>query len=142
VSFSYSASSIGTSLRDYLRFLLNDTVESGAEFQDEEIDGVITRYGSSTDVNFLAYELAKNQYTKATRRAIDYAVGVTGVNEVVSIDRRKIPEYWLKLMEHFKAQIDTAPAEAIDTFDFVVDGYGRDRSEYVGDTRDFDEDWY
>jgi len=142
VSFSYSASSIGTSLRDYLRFLLNDTVESGAEFQDEEIDGVITRYGSGTDVNYLASQLCYNQYVKATRQAFLYQLGVTGVNEVLSVDRKKIPEYWLKLAEHFRELIVSAPAEAIDTFDFVVDGYGRDRSEYVGDTRDFDEDWY
>lgn len=136
MSFSYDSTLSST--RDYLRFLLDDKVEATAQFQNEEIDGVIARYGSSADIYFLAYELAMNQYTQATRQAIDYAVGVTGVNEVVSIDRRKIPEFWLKLAEHFKTQIAATPHEVIDTFDFVIDSYGRDVSEYVGDTRDVD----
>lgn len=137
MSFSYD-STLSTT-RDYLRFLLNDTAATGAQFQDEEIDGVINKVGAGADIFILAYHLAMNQYTKATRQAIDYAFGVTNVNEVMSLDRRKIPEYWLKLADHFKEQIAATPYEAIDSFAFEINGYGQDVSEYVGDNRANDE---
>lgn len=130
MSFSYDSNLSST--KDYLRFRLDDTVQSSAVFSDEEINGLVNRYGETDNGLMAGIQLAMRGYVKASKQAIDYGKGAHGVVSQITVDRRAIPQYWLNLAKMMREEVLWSIDEAVDSVAFDVDQYGIDRSDYVG----------
>lgn len=128
MSFSYS-SDLPTN-RDKVRFLVQDTDSASFDVHDGEIDGTL---GVEPNIFLAAAIVLRNLAVKAAKNAIRYSVGGEGRAGAVSVDRTKRPDYYIALAKAYEEKAYASPEEAWDSFDFVVDSLGVDRSEYVGD---------
>jgi hypothetical protein len=128
MSFSYDISLSGE--KDKLRFLLSDTVQSSAVFQDEEIGGILN---IQSNVFLAAALLAYSRATALATSAIQYIVGA-GVRDALSIDRRAVPKFWMDLSSKMEQMALTQDSnyEFLDRFAFDIAADGRDFSDYQG----------
>lgn len=130
MSFSYDASL--STFKDRVRFFSGDTVENDDSADDESLAALETY---EPNVFLAAAHVAENIGLKIARRAvlIDSAANVQGG---IRVDRRQQPEWWFKRAESLRDRAVNAAMNAdelIQVFDFEVDDYGIDNSEYIGD---------
>lgn len=131
MSFSYDTAL--STARDRVRFHTTDTVQSGAVWSNEEIDGLLSAY---TDEFLVAAYALRNRAVYFAARAISFSVGA-GNNDSIRVDRRNLPKFYMDLADHLENRALTTPDEQIDSFAFHVDEFGRDQSEYIGENLDF-----
>ena len=56
------------------------------------------------------------------------------LERLLEIDRKDVPVHFRELAKMYRERSVSAPAEEIDSMDYNVSPFGRDQSEYVGDT--------
>lgn len=130
MSFSYDTA-LGTA-RDRVRFYTTDTVQSGAIFSNEEIDGLLSVW---TDELLAAAYALRNRAVYFAARAISFSVGA-GNNDSIRVDRRNLPKFYMDLADTLERRAMTTPDEQIDSVAFHIDAFGRDQSEYIGENLD------
>lgn len=130
MSFSYDTT-LGTA-RDRVRFYTTDTVQSGAIFSNEEIDGLLSVW---TDELVAAAYALRNRAVYFAARAISFSLGA-GNNDSIRVDRRNLPKFYMDLADTLERQAIATPGEFIDSVAFRVDVFGRDQSEYIGENLD------
>ena len=116
--------------RDVLRFLLGDTDQDDHIFEDEELDLALNHEGN--DINMAAAMCCKSIATNQSKQAT--AIKVMGD---VSIDKTKIPKFFMELSEKFEKREISDPIVYTDSYLYDVDNLGIDSSEY----KDDDELW-
>ena len=129
MSFSYNMT-LSTN-EDKLRLLLADTVAASAIWTNEELTGVLTM---EPNVYMAGALLARSRAAATIPGAWSYTVAA-GVRTSLAVDRRRKPEFWLMLAKALEAKAFSVADELFDVFDFVIDVYGRDVSEYQGRVR-------
>lgn len=120
MSFTYSLPWSGA--RDYVRYLIADTVSGSAVFQDEELDGALAKWGG--DARLAAAEAMESMARLYARNAISYSVTGFSLNRT---------QTYRALLEGAKALRDAAlqePFEFESVLDYFVDTAGVDRSNY------------
>lgn len=128
MSFTYDAAL--STARDRVRFYTTDTVQASAVFSDEEINGLLGLYG---DELLAASWALRNRAVYFAARAISFSVGA-GNNDSIRVDRRSLPKFYMELADNLELRSMGTPGEFIDSVDFYIDDFGRDRSEYIGDS--------
>jgi len=128
MSFTYTPGSAGN--KDKLRFLIGDTDGDTYIFEDEEI--AIALSLCSNDLHRSAAMCCRSVATSRAKQAI--AIKIMGD---ISIDKTKVPQFYLNLADKFEKQELQEPIVDITSFAYLVDELGVDNSERVGD----DEVW-
>lgn len=59
--------------------------------------------------------------------SLDYKIGDKAVN------KDKKVQWLMKMLDNFTKTLTKLPAESIDSVEYGIDAYGKDRSEYIGD---------
>lgn len=72
------------------------------------------------DINTELAQLAENP-------EVDYQIG----QKRVSASQKQ--EQLLKQLQYWEQKLKELPSQSVDSFDFEVDQFGRDKSEYSGD---------
>ena len=127
MSFTYDIALSAS--RDILRFLVQDTSLTTYVYEDEELDGLIALEPNLYQAAALALRAKLPQYIQ---RAISYSIGTTG-NGILAINRKDIPKYFMGLIENYEEKAMSVPEEYLDSFDYSIDAYGRDMSQYITD---------
>lgn len=127
MSFSYDTA-LGTA-RDRVRFYTTDTVQSGAIFSDEEINGLLSVW---TDELLAAAYALRNRAVYFAARSISFRIEA-GSGGSVQVDRKILPRFYMELADTLERRAMTTPGEFIDSVAFHVDAFGRDQSEYIGE---------
>ena len=130
MSFSYDTA-LGTA-RDRVRFYTTDTVQSGAIWTNEELDGLLAAWPD--ELRAAAYAL-RNRAVYFAARAISFSVRA-GDNASFQVNRSNLPKFYLDLATNLEQQALATPGEYIDSVAFRVEAFGRDRSEYIGENLD------
>lgn len=120
MSFTYSAAWTGS--RDYIRFLVQDTVSPG-EFQDEELDAMLAQWGG--DARMAAADVFDALVVKLSRNAIKY--WFTGFG----LDRTKTVDALRAAAKALRDQAQGVPFEFESVVDHYVTAYGEDWSSYL-----------
>lgn len=146
---TYNYTPGGTSDVDRLRLLipdrLNPDILPPAVFSDEELDSSMAMYGdifwaAAGCCEIIAMDKAKQAMVVTLEAG---SGGSSGGRQLVTIDKRQIPEYFLKRAAALKEAAAAASevSEYVDSFDYYVTHYGESIGEYVGnDIRR--EPWY
>lgn len=92
-SFTYDISTD----RGRCRFLVADTVQANAHFDDAEIDAMLTLHGS---VKGAVYELAAHAYAEAVRATSSRSKASAGSSQAVDDTHRA--EHWRDIMERYE----------------------------------------
>lgn len=129
MSYTYNPAA-GTD-KDKIRLLIPDRVElkysPPAIFEDEEIALMLSTF--SNDVLRTAAALCEVVAMDAAKQAIAISLPVG-----ISINKSQIPGYFLQRSRNLTAMADKADqdgAEYIDYFDYEIDKFGYDVSEYL-----------
>lgn len=120
MSFTYSAAWTGS--RDYIRFLVQDTV-APSEFQDEELDAILLQW--SGDARMAAADVLDILVVKLSRNAIKY--WFTGFG----LDRTKTVDALRAAAKALRDQAGGVPFEFESVVDHYVTAYGEDWSSYL-----------
>jgi hypothetical protein len=120
VSFTYSAAWTGS--RDYVRFLVGDTVAPG-EFQDEELDAMLVQW--SGDARMAAADVLDVIVIKMSRNAIKYWFTGFGLDRTETVDGLKAAA------KSLREQAMSVPFEFESVVDHYVTAYGEDWSSYM-----------
>lgn len=120
MSFTYSQPWTGA--RDYVRFLIPDTVGATALFQDEELDSLLSNW--SGDARLAAAEALEALAGLYARNAISYSV--TGF----SLDRKSVSRALLDRAKALREAALAVPFEFESVADHMIDSAGVDRSNY------------
>jgi hypothetical protein len=119
--------------RDQIRLLIPDRVNKQrtipAVFSDQEIADFMNITGSVLDAAAMACEVIAMDEAK---RAISVSI-----SSGMSIGRGSIPGFWLSRAKQLREMSSKIPWEFVDSVSYQIDGYGQDRSNYIGD--EFDE---
>ena len=128
MAFTYSA---GASARDNVRLLLGDTDTESTKnqiFTDADIDAFLSL--ENGEVYAAAAAGAESIASSKARSAIMWEALDT------ELDLREIPKRYMALAKGWRTRAESGePWEEIDTLDYVIGPFGRDGSEYIGDTR-------
>lgn len=120
MSFTYSVTWTGA--RDYVRFLISDTVAAIAQFQDEELDSLLAQWGG--DARMAAASALESWAALLSRNAVKYYVTGFGM------DRTRTAEFMLKTAKALREEARSVPFE----FESIVDAHttvhGEDWSNY------------
>ena len=127
MSFTYTPST--KSNRDVLRLMISDTDQDDHIFEDEELDIILTQ---EPDLNMAASFCCRSIAINQARQAV--AIKIMGD---VSIDRTKIPKFFIDLSDKFEKREINAPISYTDSYLYGIDHLGFDISEY----KDDDELW-
>jgi len=126
MAFTYDS----TTSRGRVRLLVGDTdtaVAANQIFEDAEIDAFLAL--ADSDVWGAAAAACRSIAASASRSAIAWRELHT------SVDKKDVPKMFLELAAKYEARSrEGAPWEEIDSMESGVDHYGRDVSEYIGDT--------
>lgn len=121
MSFSYNQP--WTTTRDYVRFLVGDTLSTNNIYSDEELDSLLLKW--SDDARLAAAEAIEAYATQVARGAIRYSV--TGF----AMDRTKLVDALLATAARLREQAESVPFE----FESIVTDYisqqGFDYSDYT-----------
>lgn len=116
--------------RGQVRLMVADVNTADATkqiFNDAEIDDFLTL--ENQEVYPAAAAACRSIAADTSRSAVAY----TTLN--MRIDRSKIPDHYRALAKDYMARATAGePSEFFDYADVVIDTYGRDLSEYDGDT--------
>lgn len=131
MSFTYNQP--WTTTRDYVRYLIQDTVSANALFQDEELDSLLLQWGS--DARLAAAEALEALAGLYARNAISYST------TRFTLSRTQIYKALLDRAKALReAAINGAPFEFESVMDAYVDSAGIDRSNYMNSREDGAED--
>lgn len=119
MSFTYSAP---WSVRDYVRFLVQDTNGASPLFQDEELDSLLSQWGN--DPRMAAAEAIESLAGLYARNAINYSV--TGF----SMNRTQVYRALLERAKALREEALSVPFEFESVVDFFIDTAGVDRTNY------------
>jgi hypothetical protein len=146
---NYNYTPGGTSDVDKLRLLIPDRLNSDylppGIFSDEELDSEMDIWGSI----FLAAascceQIAMDKAKQAILVSLEAGSGgSSGGRQLVTIDKRRVPEFFLKRAEELKkaeAELSDQPSEYVDSVDYFVTRYGETFVDYVGNVSSID-DW-
>lgn len=109
---------------------MSDTDDADATkqiFTDAEIDAFLSI--ESNEVYAAAAAACESLAANTARSAI-----LLRLEKLLSIDRKDVPKHFRELAMMYRKRSVSAPAEEIDSMDYDISPFGRDRSEYVGDT--------
>ncbi len=120
MSFTYNAAWSGA--RDYVRFLVRDTVGATAAFQDEELDGLLAQWGG--DARMAAAEALEAWAGKLSRNAVKYYVTGFGM------DRTRTAEFMLKTAKSLREAALSVPFEFESLLEHQITLHGEDWSSY------------
>jgi len=122
-----------TTDRGKVRLAVFDTTggSSGTSiFSDADIDAFLEQ--NSDSIWLSAADACRSRAAKLIASSFD--LELTGA---LKLDRRKQSEYWIKLASDYEERAtgssDTVK-EYIDSVDYNIDIFGRDTSDYVGDS--------
>jgi hypothetical protein len=121
VSFTYAQP--WTSTRDYVRFLIGDTVSLNANFTDEELDSLLIEW--SADGRLAAAQALDALASKYARGAIRWAV------PGLSVDRTKMVEALREQARSLREDARKQPFEFESVVDEYIDSAGIDWSNYI-----------
>ena len=126
MAFTYDS----TTARGRVRLLVSDTDTATAAnqiFDDDEIDAFLALENNEVYAAAAAAceSLAANTARSAMRMKLE---------RLLEIDRKDVPVHFRELAKMYRERSVSAPAEEIDSMDYNVSPFGRDQSEYVGDT--------
>ena len=128
MAFTYTA---GASARDNVRLLLGDTDTESTKnqiFTDAEIDAFLSL--ESGEVYAAAAAGAESIASSKSRSAIKWEALDT------ELDLREVPKLYRAMAKGWRERAESGePWEEVDSLDYVIGPFGRDGSEYVGDTR-------
>ncbi len=120
-----------TTSRGRVRLLLADTDTANANlqiFSDAEIDAFLSI--ESNEVYAAAAAGAESIAASKSKSAIAWEALET------DLDLRVVPKRYLELAKTWRQRaVSGEPWEEVDTLDYGVTAFGRDVSEYIGDTR-------
>lgn len=129
MSFAYN-SSLPT-FKDRVRFFSSDTVENADSNGDEELAALETY---EPNLFLAAAQACDNIGLRISRRAVLYDTAAN-VQGGIRVDRRTLPKWWFDRAKELRVRA-TDPAmnvdEIIQSFDFDIDAYGNDWSDYIG----------
>lgn len=144
---TYNYTPGGTSDVDRLRLLIPDRLNPDylppAVFSDEELDSSMAIWenlflAAASCCEIIAMDKAKQAILVTLEAG---SGGSSGGRQLVTIDKRRVPEFFLKRAAEFKAIVASEVIEYIDSFDYYVTHYGESLGDYVGN--DFRrEPWY
>lgn len=97
-------------------------------FTDAEIDSFLD--SASNDVQLATAYALRAMAADPSMRAIVWRVMST---DGMEIDKSEVGAQLREMASEWEARADNAPAEEIDSFDYDIDTFGDDRSEYIGD---------
>lgn len=126
MSFTYDPTL--TTSKDKVRFFTGDTDPLSIIYTDEELNGLLN---IESNFYFASAQAIRARSSKFVTKAISYSVGA-GSNDSIRVDRRTIMDNFLKLAQKYEDWAITSPEEGFDRFDFSIDPFGRDVSEYQG----------
>lgn len=126
MSFSY-ALPIATDIHR-VRNLIPDTVESGAQFADEEIQAFLDQEGG--DVLLATAQALETLAQKFAMGAIRYTING------FSMDRTSIAPQLRDRAKNLRESANSTPFEFESALDHFVDSSGRDRSNYMDNQAD------
>ncbi len=120
-----------TTSRGRVRLLLADTDTANANlqiFSDAEIDAFLSLEGG--EVYAAAAAGAESIAASKSKSAIAWEALET------DLDLRDVPKRYLELAKTWRQRaVSGEPWEEVDTLDYGVTAFGRDVSEYIGETR-------
>ena len=130
MSFSYDSAL--SCFQDKVRFFAGDTVETSESPSDEEL---IALEALEPNVFLAAAQICEIIGSKLGRKAIEYDTA-SNVQGGLRVDRRLQPRWWFERAKSLKDRATNVAMNAdeiIQYFDFCVDTYGVDDSDYIGD---------
>ena len=117
------------SSRGRVRLLLSDTDTADATkqiFTDAEIDAFLSI--ESNEIYAAAAAACESLAANTARSAIRMKL-----EKLLEIDRKDVPVHFRALAKMYRERSVSAPAEEVDSMDYDISPFGRDRSEYAGD---------
>jgi hypothetical protein len=138
----------GTSNVDYLRLIipdrLNDDLRPPAVFTDEELEASLTLWG---DIFSAAASCCEQIAMDKAKQAMVVTLeagsgGSAGGRQLVTIDKRQVPTFFLQRAKELKQAAQDAVAEHVDSFDYLVNHYGEIVASYVGNEMRLVDPWH
>lgn len=120
MSFTYTTP--WATSRDYVRFLIADTVTTNHQFEDEELDSLLSQWGG--DARMAAAEALDALAGLYARGAIRYSV--TGF----SMDRTETARAMRLHAQELRDEAKNVPFEFESILDEFIDSAGQDWSNY------------
>ena len=117
-----------TTSRGKVRLLVADTDEetqTNQIFTDAEVDAFLVL--ENNEVHTAAAAACESIAASTARSAIAWKA----LNE--SIDKKSIPDLFMKLATKYRKRAALGVSEEVDSFDYTLSQFGEDISEYVGD---------
>ena len=130
MSFTYNQP--WTTTRDYVRFLVQDTVAASPLFQDEELDSLLLKW--SDDARMAAAEALESLAGLYARHAISYSV------TRFTLSRTQIHRALLDRAKALREEALAVPFEFETVADHFIDTAGVDRSNYLNSRDDGPEE--
>lgn len=140
-TFTYQPESVASEARYWIRFRLGARQEDRSQVDDEEIDAILGNHGltatSDPDDNWAPIRLALRDCCRALAASLGYD-SQTAV-DTISPPKRSAAEFFLELAKIAEREAMTPtlerkePVEELDSMDYVLDRFGGDASEFVGD---------
>lgn len=125
MAFTFDA----TTARGRVRLLLSDTdtaVANNQIFPDDEIDAFLAI--ENQEIYAAAAAGCESLSAMSARSAIRIKL-----ERLLEIDRKEQPRHFRMLAEQYRKRSQAEPTEEIDSMEYIVDSFGEDDSEYVGD---------
>jgi hypothetical protein len=138
---TYNYTPGGTSDVDKLRLLIPDRLTNDysppAVFSDEELQSEMDIWGDLFSAAASCCEqIAMDKAKQALLVSLEAGSGGSaGGRQLVSIDKRQVPGFFLKRADMLRQAAAGEPVEYIDSFDYYVTRFGEDLSEYIGGER-------
>lgn len=127
MSFTYNQP--WTESRDYVRFLVGDTVLAKKVFDDEELDGLLLQW--TGDARLAAADALDGLAALYARGAIMYQITGSSSSGGFQLDRRQIVAGLMKLAVQLREDAKSVPFEFESVVDHYVDSTGIDYSNYI-----------
>jgi len=135
---NYTYTPGGNTNVDYLRLLipdrLNNDVLPPAVFTDEELDAEIVLWGDLFSAAASCCEqIAMDKAKQAMIVTLEAGSGGSaGGRQLVSIDKRQVPKFFLDRAKALKEAAVNDVGENVDSFDYYVTHFGENRGQGVG----------
>jgi len=125
MTFSYKYDS--PSATDKLRLLLGDCNPDSYVFHDEELTTFYALAGS--DLNAAAAMACRVLAVDASKQAVVFSA----LSDSISIDKSKIPQYFIKLAEKLESGLYNEPIEGVMSIQGSVNWAGQNTYEMIDD---------
>lgn len=123
-----------TTDRGKVRLLVGDTdtaTVANQIFTDAEVDAFLDLEGNNV------YAAAAAAASSIAASSAKSAIAWRALGNELQVDKKEVPSHYSALADKYRERASGAmsgPSEEIDSFDYRLDDFGGDLSEYVGDT--------